>query len=74
VRALEEPWRTLYGVNPMTGVVEGFCWALLGTETALEPAVIVSVLVAVGLLVSGAFYFRCTEETFADVVWQMIGD
>jgi lipopolysaccharide transport system permease protein len=65
---LDEPWRTLYGINPMAGVVEGFRWALLGTETAPGPIVLVSALMAVGLLVSGAFYFRRMEKTFADVV------
>ncbi len=65
---LDEPWRTLYGINPMAGVVEGFRWALLGTETTPGPIMLVSSLVAVGLLVSGAFYFRRMEKTFADVV------
>ena len=65
---LDEPWRTLYGINPMAGVVEGFRWALLGTETAPGPIIIVSTLVAVGLLISGAYYFRRMEKTFADVV------
>jgi len=65
---LDEPWRTLYGINPMAGVVEGFRWALLGTETAPGPIVLVSTLVAMGLLVSGAYYFRRMEKTFADVV------
>lgn len=60
--------RTLYGINPMTGVVEGFRWALLGTDTAPGPIVIVSSAVALALLVSGAFYFRRMEKTFADVV------
>jgi lipopolysaccharide transport system permease protein len=65
---LDEPWRTLYGINPMAGVVEGFRWALLGAETAPGPIIFVSALVAVGLLVSGTFYFRRMEKTFADVV------
>jgi len=65
---LSEPWRTLYGINPMVGVVEGFRWALLGTNTAPGPIVIVSTLVAIILLVSGALYFRRMEKTFADVV------
>lgn len=65
---LDEPWRSLYGINPMAGVIEGFRWALLGTETAPGPIIFVSALVAVGLLVSGAFYFRRMEKTFADVV------
>ena len=60
--------RTLYGLNPMTGVIEGFRWALLNTDTAPGPIVLVSALVALGLLVSGAFYFRRMERTFADVV------
>ena len=60
--------RTLYGLNPMTGVVEGFRWALLDTDTAPGPILIVSTLAAVALLVSGAYYFRRMEKTFADVV------
>ena len=65
---LSEPWHTVYGLNPMSGVVEGFRWALLGTETAPGPMVAVSALVALILMVSGAFYFRRMEKTFADVV------
>ena len=65
---LSEPWRTLYGINPMVGVVEGFRWALLGTDTAPGPIIIVSSLVALVLLVGGTFYFRRMEKTFADVV------
>jgi lipopolysaccharide transport system permease protein len=65
---LSEPWRTLYGLNPMVGVVEGFRWALLGTDTAPGLVVAFSSLVALVLLVSGAFYFRRMEKTFADVV------
>jgi lipopolysaccharide transport system permease protein len=65
---LSEPWRTLYGINPMAGVVEGFRWALLGTDTAPGPIIAVSTLVALGLLVSSVLYFRRMEKTFADVV------
>jgi lipopolysaccharide transport system permease protein len=62
------PWRTVYGLNPMAGVVEGFRWALLGTEVAPGPIVVVSSVVALLIFVSGAFYFRRMEKTFADVV------
>jgi lipopolysaccharide transport system permease protein len=65
---LEEPWRTVYGINPMVGVVEGFRWALLGTKTAPGFTLYISTIVAVGFLLSGAFYFRRMEKTFADVV------
>ena len=60
--------KTLYGINPMSGVVEGFRWALLGTDTAPGPMIIVSSVVAVVLLISGTYYFRRMERTFADVV------
>ncbi|MCC6189493.1 MAG: ABC transporter permease [Anaerolineales bacterium] len=65
---LAEPWRTLYGLNPMAGVVEGFRWALLGADTAPQAIILVSAVVAVLLLISGAYYFRRMERTFADVV------
>ncbi|HEX8272969.1 MAG TPA: ABC transporter permease [Longimicrobiaceae bacterium] len=65
---LEEPWRTVYGINPMVGVVEGFRWALLGTGSAPGGALAVSSLAAAALLAGGAFYFRRLERTFADVV------
>ena len=65
---LAEPWRTVYGINPMVGVVEGFRWALVGAATAPGPIVLVSSAAAFALLLSGALYFRRMEQTFADVV------
>ncbi len=61
-------WRVLYAVNPMTGVVEGFRWSLLGTSTAPGVMVAVSAVTAMVVLVGGAFYFRRVERTFADLV------
>ena len=63
-----EPWRALYGINPMASVIEGFRWALLGTATVPGPMTAVSLAAAVALLLSGAYYFRRVERTFADVV------
>lgn len=60
--------RMLYGINPMVGVVEGFRWALLGKGTAPELITIVSIIVACFLLISGLYYFRRMEKSFADVV------
>ena len=65
---LHEPWRTVYGLNPMVGVVEGFRWALLGTDTRPGPSVAASAVAALLILAGGAFYFRRMEKTFADVV------
>lgn len=61
-------WQTLYGINPMVGVVEGFRWALLGKGNPPGPLMIVSVLAAVALLVSGMYYFKRMERSFADKV------
>jgi lipopolysaccharide transport system permease protein len=63
-----EPLRTILALNPMAGVIEGFRYALVGAHTAPGRMVAVSVVVALALLVSGAYYFRRTERTFADVV------
>lgn len=65
---LPEPWRSLYGINPMAGVVEGFRWALLGVGHAPGPIIIVSSFAAFMLMFFGAYYFRRLEKTFADVV------
>ena len=65
---LHEPFRTVYALNPLAGVVEGFRWALLGTGHAPASMLIVSSAMAVVAMVSGAFYFRRMEKTFADLI------
>jgi lipopolysaccharide transport system permease protein len=65
---LEGGWRTLYAVNPMVGVVEGFRWALLGTGGLDLPMFAVSAAAAVLMLAGGALFFRRMENTFADIV------
>lgn len=63
-----ESWRTWYGLNPMATVVEGFRWSLLGTGGLSTDMWLTSVAVTVAVFVSGLYYFRRVEETFADVV------
>ena len=65
---LPEPWRAALGLNPMSGVVEGFRWALLGRAGAPGQLLVISVAVVVVLLVGGLWYFARTAKTFADVV------
>jgi lipopolysaccharide transport system permease protein len=65
---LSEPWRAVYGINPMVGVVEGFRWALLGTDTSPGPMLAVSVLTTVIIFLTGAVYFSRKEKMFADIV------
>lgn len=61
-------YRILYGLNPLAGVISGFRWAVLGTNTGPDYLMFVSVAVAVVILVSGAFYFRRMEKNFADLI------
>ncbi len=65
---LAEPWRTVYAINPMVGVVEGFRWALLGSTTPSSSGIAASVLATLIILTTGAFFFRRIERTFADVI------
>ena len=65
---LPDHWRLLYGLNPMVGVVEGFRWALLGAGHPLGLAMAISSAAALTMLLTGAFFFRRMERTFADVL------
>lgn len=64
---LPKPWQTFYGLNPMAGVVEGFRWALLGSNPP-GPMIGISIVVSLFILVTGLYYFRQTEDTFADII------
>ncbi len=65
---LSPSWRTLYGLNPMAGVVEGFRWALLGAPAPPLAMIVAASTAALGLLWGGARYYRSVERSFADVV------
>jgi lipopolysaccharide transport system permease protein len=68
VEFVPERFQVAYGlINPMSGIIEGFRWAALGTE---PPSIllIASAVIIVVILVSGAFYFRRREKAFADVI------
>ncbi len=60
-------FQIIYGINPMSGVIEGFRWALLGTEPP-GSLIAISVIMVIVILVAGAFYFRRSEKTFADII------
>ena len=64
---LGEPWRRVYALNPIVGVVESVRWALFGGTFPTE-TVAISLATSLALLVFGAFYFRRTEQSFADVI------
>jgi lipopolysaccharide transport system permease protein len=64
-----EQWRLLYCLNPMVGVIDGFRWAILGGNTQLHwPGFLLSLVLVVTVFISGIWYFRFTERTFADVI------
>ncbi|MFC1986956.1 ABC transporter permease [Chloroflexota bacterium] len=64
---LPKQFQVIYGLNPMAGVIEGFRWTLLGTEPPAS-LIAISATIVVMILISGAFYFRYNERTFADVI------
>ena len=68
VTFVPERFQTAYGlINPMSGIIEGFRWAILGTEPP-SYLIFASVAIIIVILISGAFYFRRREKAFADVV------
>lgn len=68
ISVVPEKYRTIYAINPMVGVIEGFRWSLLGSSPPNWTMVGVSLLVMVVVLVSGIAYFRKLETTFADII------
>jgi len=64
---IPEQWQFLYALNPMSGVIEGFRWALLGTNPP-ESIILISATVVTLILIGGLFYFRKMEQYFADLV------
>jgi lipopolysaccharide transport system permease protein len=66
---LPDKWRLLYSLNPMVAVIEGFRWSILGGEFVIYwPGLLVSSTMAITLVLTGIWYFRKTESTFADVI------
>lgn len=64
-----QQWRLIYSLNPMVGVIDGFRWAILGSETPIYwPGFMLSMGLVILLFVTGIWYFRKTERTFADVI------
>jgi lipopolysaccharide transport system permease protein len=67
-KVISEKWQVVYSLNPMAGVVNGFRWAVLGTDTGPGFTMWISVAIALVVLISGLFYFRSMERTFADTI------
>lgn len=64
-----EKWRLLYSINPMVGVIDGFRWAILGGDVNIYwPGFYLSIALISAIFISGLYYFRSTERTFADVI------
>ena len=68
VSMIPEKYRSLYSLNPMAGVIEGFRWVLLGKANPDFSVMAVSVVVVIGVLAGGLVFFRRMERTFADIV------
>jgi lipopolysaccharide transport system permease protein len=63
-----DKWRLLYSMNPMVGVIDGFRWAILGEQNLYWPGFGISVVGVTLIIITGIYYFRRTERTFADVI------
>lgn len=64
-----ERFRLLYALNPMVGIIDGFRWCLLGARNGIyRPGILIAVIDVIVLVASGIWYFRKTEQTFADVI------
>jgi len=68
VSEIPEKWRLIYSLNPMVGVIEGFRWALLGTQRPDFRVMAVSISCVFALLFAGVIYFKRMERSFADVI------
>jgi lipopolysaccharide transport system permease protein len=67
IERIPEKWRPLFGLNPMSGVIQGFRWALLGKNPP-DATFIVSVAIVAVTLFTGLIYFKHMERTFADTI------
>jgi lipopolysaccharide transport system permease protein len=67
-KVISAKWQIAYSLNPMAGVVNGFRWALLGTNTGPGLYMAISIGISVIVLIGGLFYFRSMERTFADTI------
>jgi lipopolysaccharide transport system permease protein len=63
-----EQWRLLYSLNPMVGVIDGFRWTIMGEKNVYWPGLYISAAAVIFIIVTGIWYFRRTERTFADVI------
>ncbi len=66
---IPDNWKIIYSLNPMVSVIDGFRWSLLGSWMPLNlPGLFISAVVVILILLSGAYYFRKMENTFADII------
>jgi lipopolysaccharide transport system permease protein len=65
---IPERWRPVYSLNPLVGVIDGFRWAMLGQGQPDWTMLAVSFSVVMAMFISGLYYFRRVEQTFADII------
>ena len=67
-KIISDKWQLVYSLNPMAGVVNGFRWAMLGTNTGPSLNMAISIGISLTFLITGLFYFRSMERSFADTI------
>ena len=68
ISMVPEKWHWLFALNPAVGFIEGFRWAILGTNILRFDLLTIAVAISLTILVSGAFFFRRAERGFADII------
>jgi len=68
IKVIPQKWLTLYSINPMVSVVQGFRWAILNIEIDLSTPFYISIFVIIILFISGLLYFQYLENYFADIL------
>lgn len=68
ISIVPEKWQWVYGLNPMAGVIEGFRWALLGKMAPNGEMMVASSLIVIVVFLTGLYYFKKMEQTFADII------
>ena len=63
-----QKWQLIYALNPMVGVIEGFRWALLGKGSPNSEMILLSSGIVLIIFISGLYYFKKMEQSFADVI------
>ncbi len=65
---IPQKWLWIFYLNPMTWIIQGFRWSLLGVGEMDWLKILITGLFSLVVLLAGLFYFRRFESEFADII------